>query len=282
MGKPFLHCHHRFKNGKDHCYWSIAEKVRTSRGWVQRHILYLGEINDSQRQSWTKVIDVFDPVRQQTEELALYPDSRPIPDHALEYGVQVRLSEFVLRRPRQWGACWVACHLWHQLQMDEFWQDRLPASRQDTEWRHVLQTLVAYRLISPGSEWRLHREWFGNSAMADLLDEDFALAQKDTLYRCLDKVLMHRRALFKHLRQRWDDLFGVKFRVLLYDLTSTYFESDPPFPEGDKRKFGYSRDKRSDCVQVVIADVGTGSAASCRRLRPGWPFHPLGPLQFAG
>jgi transposase len=257
MGKPFLHCHRRFKNGKDHCYWSIAEKVRTRRGWVQRHILYLGEINDSQRQSWTKVIDVFDPVRQRTEELALYPDSRPIPDHALEYGVQVRLSEFVLRRPRQWGACWVACHLWQQLQMDEFWQDRLPASREGTPWRHVLQTLVAYRLISPGSEWRLHREWFGNSAMADLLDEDFALAEKDTLYRCLDKVLAHRRALFKHLRQRWEDLFGVKFQVLLYDLTSTYFESDPPFPEGDKRKFGYSRDKRSDCVQVVIALIVT-------------------------
>jgi transposase len=257
MGKPFLHCHRRFKNGKDHCYWSIAEKVRTHRGWVQRHILYLGEINDSQRQSWTKVIDVFDPVRQQTEELALYPDSRPIPDHALEYGVQVRLSEFVLRRPRQWGACWVACHLWGQLQMDEFWQDRLPASREGTEWRQVLQTLTAYRLIAPGSEWRLHREWFGNSAMADLLDEDFALAEKDTLYRCLDKVLAHRTALFKHLRQRWEDLFGVKFQVLLYDLTSTYFESDPPFPQGDKRKFGYSRDKRSDCVQVVIALIVT-------------------------
>jgi transposase len=257
MGKPFLHCHHRFKNGKDHCYWSIAEKVRTSRGWVQRHILYLGEINDSQRQSWTKVIEVFDPVRQQTEELALYPDSRPIPDHALEYGVQVRLSEFVLRRPRQWGACWVACHLWQQLQLDEFWQQRLPASREGTQWRHVLQTLVAYRLIAPGSEWRLHREWFGNSAMADLLDEDFALAEKDTLYRCLDKVWAHRPPLFQHLRQRWEDLFGVKFQVLLYDLTSTYFESDPPFPEGDKRKFGYSRDKRSDCVQVVIALIVT-------------------------
>lgn len=257
MAKPFLHCHHRFKNGKDHCYWSIAEKVRTHRGWVQRHILYLGEINDSQRQSWTKVIDVFDPVRGQTEELALYPDSRPIPDHALEYGVQVRLSQFVLRRARQWGACWVACHLWQQLQMDEFWQDRLPASREGTQWRHVLQTLVAYRLIAPGSEWRLHREWFANSAMADLLDEDFALAEKDTLYRCLDKVLAHRTALFKHLRQRWEDLFGVKFQVLLYDLTSTYFESDPPFPEGDKRKFGYSRDKRSDCVQVVIALIVT-------------------------
>jgi transposase len=257
MSKPFLHCHHRFKNGKDHCYWSIAEKVRTSRGWVQRHILYLGEINDSQRQSWTKVIEVFDPVRQHTEQLALYPDPRPIPEHARAYGVQVRLSEFVLRRPRQWGACWVACRLWQQLQMDEFWQERLPASREGTPWGQVLQTLVAYRLIAPGSEWRLHREWFGNSAMADLLDGDFALAEKDTLYRCLDQVLAHRSALFQHLRQRWEDLFGVKFQVLLYDLTSTYFESDPPFPERDQRKFGYSRDKRPDCVQVVIALIVT-------------------------
>jgi transposase len=258
MSKPFLHCHHRFKNGKDHCYWSIAEKVRTGRSrWVQRHILYLGEINESQRAAWTKVIDVFDPVRQQTEELALYPEDRPIPMHAKEYGVQVRLSEFVLRRPRQWGACWVACRLWQQLQMDEFWGERLPVSRQGTQWRQVLQTLVAYRLIAPGSEWRLHREWFRNSAMADLLESDFGLAQKDTLYRCLDKLLPHRKALFKHLRCRWEDLFGVKFEVLLYDLTSTYFESDPPFPESDKRKFGYSRDKRKDCVQVVIALIVT-------------------------
>lgn len=130
-------------------------------------------------------------------------------------------------------------------------------SREGTNWAHVLQTLTLYRLIDPGSEWRLHREWFKNSAMADLLHEDFALAEKDTLYRCLDKLLEHREELFKHLRRRWEDLFGVKFEVLLYDLTSTYFESDPPFPEGDKRQYGYSRDKRSDCVQVVIALVVT-------------------------
>jgi transposase len=257
MAKPFLQCHHRFKNGKDHCYWSIAEKVRTHRGWVQRHLLYLGEINDSQKTAWTKVIDVFDTAQQQTCELALYPADRPVPEHAREYGVQVRLSEFELRRPRQWGACWVGCHLWDQLQLDEFWRERLPDSREGTCWRKVLQTLAIYRLIDPGSEWRLHREWFKNSALADLLEEDFSLAQKDNLYRCLDKLLEHRDALFKHLRQRWEDLFGIKFEVLLYDLTSTYFESDPPFPEGDKRRYGYSRDKRSDCVQVVIALVVT-------------------------
>lgn len=257
MAKPFLQCHHRFKNGKDHCYWSIAEKVRTHRGWVQRHLLYLGEINDSQKAAWTKTVDVFDTTRQQARELALYPADRAIPEHAADYGVQVRLSEFELRRPRQWGACWVGCQLWDQLQLDPFWQERLADSREGTCWRHVLQTLTIYRLIDPGSEWRLHREWFKNSALADLLEEDFSLARKDNLYRCLDKVLEHREPLFKHLRRRWEDLFGVKFEVLLYDLTSTYFESDPSFPEGDKRRYGYSRDKRPDCVQVVIALVVT-------------------------
>lgn len=257
MGKPFLQCHHRFKNGKDHCYWSIAEKVRTRRGWVQRHLMYLGEINDSQKAAWTKTVDVFDATGQQTQELALYPADCAIPEHAAEYGVQVRLSEFELRRPRQWGACWVGCQLWDQLHLDEFWRERLPDSREGTSWRYVLETLTIYRLIDPGSEWRLHREWFKNSALADLLKEDFSLAQKDNLYRCLDKLLEHREPLFKHLRQRWEDLFGVKFEVLLYDLTSTYFESDPPFPEGDKRRYGYSRDKRSDCVQVIIALVVT-------------------------
>ncbi len=257
MAKPYLHCHHRFKNGKDHCYWSIGEKVRTRQGWVQRHLLYLGEINDSQKAAWTKVTEVFDPVRQQTRGLALYPADREVPVHAADYGVQVRLDQFELRRPRQWGACWVGCHLWDQLKMDEFWRDRLPDSREGTCWRHVLETLTVYRLIDPGSEWRLHRQWFQNSAMADLLEEDFGLAEKNVLYRCLDKVLEHRPALFQHLRRRWEDLFGVKFEVLLYDLTSTYFESDPSFPEGDKRRYGYSRDKRPDCVQVVIALVVT-------------------------
>lgn len=257
MAKPYLQRHRRFKNGKDHFYWSIAEKVRTSRGWVQRHLLYLGEINDSQKEAWTKVIDVFDTASQQTRELALYPANRAVPEHAAPYGVNVRLDQFELRRPRQWGACWIGCELWNQLKLDAFWAERLPDSREGTRWKDVLQTLAVYRLIDPGSEWRLHRQWFSASAMADLMDADFSLAEKDNLYRCLDKLLPHRDALFRHLRSRWEDLFGVKFEVLLYDLTSTYFESNPPFAEGDKRQHGYSRDKRPDCVQVVLALVVT-------------------------
>jgi transposase len=160
-----------------------------------------------------------------------------------------------LHRPRQWGACWLSCHLYEQLELDRFWAAHLPDSREGTSWEHILQTLVCYRLIDPGSEWRLHRQWFEQSAMGDLLGDDYSLVSKNALYRCL--VLPHKTALFSHLRQRWQDLFGATFDVLLYDLTSTSFESDPPDDEQDKRRHGYSRDKRSDCVQVVIALIVT-------------------------
>src|SRR5258705_10134833 len=139
-----------------------------------------------------------------------------------------------------------------------FWAERLPPSRKGTRWDLVLQTLCAYRLIDPGSEWRLHRQWFEHSAMGDLLGADFGqLAESHKLYDCHDLILQYKAQLFDHLTQRWKDLFNAKFDVLLYDLTSTYCESDPPFPEKDRRKFGYSRDKRPDCVQVVIGLIVT-------------------------
>jgi transposase len=162
-----------------------------------------------------------------------------------------------LYRPRVWGSCWLALNLWAQLGLDRFWAERLPASRKGTRWEQVLFVLVAYRLLSPGSEWRLHRQWFERSALTDLLGVDAGVADIHKLYACHDLLLAHKTAVFDHLVQRWRDLFNVEFDVLLYDLTSTYFESNPPFPDADKRRYGYSRDKRSDCVQVVIALVVT-------------------------
>jgi Transposase DDE domain len=254
----YLRSTRRLKDGKEHRYWSIVESKRCAGGKVvQRPVLYLGEINDSQRESWCRVIDAFDEDSGQARQLALFPAERAVPEHAKGYGVQVRLSAMQLHRPRQWGACWLASELYEQLELDQFWSARLLDSREGTSWRHVVQTLVCYRLIDPGSEWRLHRHWFEHSAMGDLLGEDYALVEKNTLYRCLDKLLAHKAALFGHLRQRWQDLFGAQFEVLLYDLTSTYFESDPPQDESDKRRYGYSRDKRGDCVQVVIALIVT-------------------------
>src|SRR6201996_458673 len=251
----FLRHKLRRKDGKEHRYWSIVENRRVPGGrTVQRHVLYLGEINDSQRAAWCQTIEAFDESGQACKQIALLPEDRAAPPLECDV-VHVRLSGLRLRRPRQWGGCWLACHLWDQLQLDEFWSPRLPVSRQGTRWLNVLKTLVAYRLLDPGSEWRLHRHWYEQSAMGDLLGEDFGLAQKDTLYRCLDKLLAHKVALFSFLQQRWKTLFDAKFEVLLYDLTSTYFECDPP--EAGKRRHGYSRDKRPDCVQVVIALIVT-------------------------
>jgi hypothetical protein len=254
----YLRFARRRKDGKEHRYWSIVESRRCAGGRVvQRPVLYLGEIKDSQHAAWCRVIEAFDEGSRRYRQLALFPAERLVPDQAQGFGIQVRLDAMELHRPRQWGACWLACHLYEQLQLDRFFAPLLPPSREGTSWQHILQTLVCYRLIDPGSEWRLHRQWFEESAMADLLGEDYGLVAKNALYRCLDKLLPHKAALFCHLRARWQDLFAASFEVLLYDLTSTYFESPPPDDEADKRRFGHSRDKRSDCVQVMIALIVT-------------------------
>jgi hypothetical protein len=276
----YLRFARRRKDGKEHRYWSIVESRRCAGGRVvQRPILYLGEINDGQREAWCRQIEAFDEASGRHRQLALFSAEQAVPDHAKGLGVQVRLDAMELHRPRQWGACWLACHLYQQLELDRFFAPLLPDSREGTNWQHILQTLVCYRLIDPGSEWRLHRQWFEQSAMADLLGEDYALVAKNALYRCLDKLLPHKAALFSHLRARWQNLFAAKFDVLLYDLTSTYFESPPPDDEADKRRHGYSRDKRNDCVQVVIALIVTpdgfplgyevlpGNTADCTTLR---------------
>jgi hypothetical protein len=254
----FLRCSTRKKDGKEHRYFSIVENKRVVDGRVvQRHVLYLGEINSSQELAWRKSIEVFEDGRAQPSTLSLFPADpckALIPDESV---VRVRLSELRLCHPRQWGACWLVVKLWRELELDRFWGECLSPSRKGTRWDQVLLVLVAYRLISPGSEWRLHRQWFGSSALGDLLGADFSLAESHKLYACHDLLLKHKQALFDHLVGRWRDLFNASFEVLLYDLTSTYFESDPPQDEDDKRCFGYSRDKRSDCVQVVIALIVT-------------------------
>lgn len=254
----FLRAKIRRKDGKEHRYWSVVENRRVAGGRiVQKNVLYLGEINSSQELAWRKSIEVLDEAQARPRTLALFAADRcegVVDDGSI---VRLKLSALRLVRPRQWGACWVALKLWQELGLDRFWAERLPPSRKGTRWAEVLFVLVAYRLISPGSEWRLHRQWFEQSALADLLGGDFGLAEAHKLYRCHDLLLAHKPAVFDHLVQRWRDLFNARFDVLLYDLTSTYFEADPPFAEGDKRRHGYSRDHRPDCVQVVIALVMT-------------------------
>jgi transposase len=252
----FLKCSVRKKDGKEHRSWSVVESHRVGGKVLQRHVVYLGEINDAQRAAWQKSIEVFDENAERFETRALFPDDRTLSVEEVS-AIRVKLHEMRLSHPRGWGACWLADLLWRQLRLDEFFSQRLGCSREGTDWEKVLRVLVIYRLLSPGSEWRLHRHWFSTTALADLLGVDERIAQDDTLYRGLDGLLEHKDDLFKHLANRWDDLFNVNYEVLLYDLTSTYFECDVPESPDDPRRFGYSRDKRSDCVQVVIALIVT-------------------------
>lgn len=254
----FLRASTRKKDGKIHRYFSVVENRRVAGGRVvQRHVLYLGEINSSQERAWRRSIEVIEDGADAPRTVALFPEDRVtglLPDESI---VTLRLSAMRLVRPRQWGACWLALSLWQQLDLDVFFAERLPRSRKGTRWDLAVFVLAAYRLLSPGSEWRLHREWYGRTALADLLGADDALADPHVLYRVHDRLLAHKRALFDHLTGRWRDLFNVSYEVLLYDLTSTYFESDPPLDEHDKRRHGYSRDHRGDCVQIVIALIVT-------------------------
>jgi len=249
----FLRYNTRKKDGKEHRYWSVVENRRLRVAHTtQRTVLYLGEINDRQQAAWCKSLEVINEVNQLSEQICLFPEDRDIPPDVLN-GLQVKLSELTLQRPRVFGDCWLGCRLWDELHLGSFWHQRLPEGKAEVPWFKVLELLTVRQLVAPGSKWHLHRRWFLSSAMDQLLDEDFAVAAKNRLYECLDRIDEHRAALFTHLQARWKDLFGATYDLLLYDLTSTYFEGE--MAQAPKAKHGYSRDKRSDCRQVVIAVV---------------------------
>lgn len=249
----FLRFNTRKKDGKTHRYWSVVENRRLRAGHTtQRTVLYLGEINDPQQAAWRKSLDALNETTQLTEPICLFPEDRAIPPAVLN-GLQVKLSELRLEHPRAFGDCWLGCRLWDELQLGEFWRVRLPDGKAEVPWFKVLELLAVRQLVSPGSKWHLHRRWFVASAMDQLLGEDFAVAAKNRLYECLDRIDAARAALFTHLQARWQDLFGATYDLLLYDLTSTYFEGQ--MEQAPKARYGHSRDRRSDCRQIVLAVV---------------------------
>ena len=249
----FLRFNTRKKDGKEHRYWSVVENRRLRAGHtIQRTVLYLGEINDTQQAAWRKSLEVINETNQLTEQICLFPEDRDIPPDVLN-GLQVKLSELTLQHPRVFGDGWLGCRLWEELPLGSFWQERRPEGKAAGPWHKVLELPAVRQLVAPGSKWPLHRRWFVSSAMDQLLDEDFAVAAKNRLYECLDRLARHRADLFTHLQARWKDLFGATYDLLLYDLTSTYFEGE--MEQAPKAKFGHSRDQRSDGRQVVLAVV---------------------------
>jgi len=251
----FLRSYRRKKNGKHHQYYSVVENRRIANGRVaQKTVLYLGEITNDQEKAWRKTLKVFDadqnkPVYKYlfaTEEETLCGDIDAIP---------IRLSQLKLSKPRTFGDCWLGCQIWDELQLDTFWQKRIDHYKTAIPFSKVLKLLVINRLIKPGAEFYVHQHWFDQTAMDILLNCDFTVAQKNRLYQCLDKILPYKDELCTYLKIQWETLFDIDYDVLLYDLTSTYFEG--LCEQNPKAQFGRSKDRRSDCRQVLIALIVT-------------------------
>ena len=266
----FLRATKRFKDGKAHCYWSLVESVRVGRRVFQRQALYLGELNDSQRAEWQRTVEAFDE-NGKPQQMKLFPENRA-PGTDDDSVVRIRTDRLVVKNLRNWGEVWLGTVLWDKLGLDDFWKARLSSSRKGTDWLSIMKAIVLYRFTDPGSELRMHSNWMANTAIEELIGSG-ALTGRSTLYSCLDRVIWpsdewrkpraERRnsfkdELFHYLRDRWAGLFGSTCDVVLFDLTSTYFEVDGTKAlESDLQRYGYSRDKRGDCLQVVVALVLT-------------------------
>ncbi len=252
----FLKTHVRQKDGKRHTYYSIAESVRVGKRHVyQRRVLYLGELNSTQVEAWQRTIEVITESGD-CRQMRLFAATGQGEATANEEDVaEVLLSSMCVRRPREFGASWVGARMWEALKLDEFWEGVLRDERGEVPWAKVVELLTVNRLVAPRSELYIHEKWFSQTGMAVLLDCDERVAEKDRLYRCLDRIVGHKEELERHLAKRWRDLFNAQCDILLYDVTSTYFEGDV---DGvPKAKRGYSRDHRGDCKQITLALVVT-------------------------
>jgi len=245
----FLRPNHRGKDGKDHTYWSLVETVRTPDGPRQRTLCYLGELNDSAQARWLKVIEVFNE-QGERRQLKLFPSDVELPENDPDV-VQVRVSRVRFERVRQLGSCCLGLDLWKRLELDRFWEKLLDREAAEVPWSRVAALLAINRLCAPSSELGIEERWYPTTALDDLLGIAEGKINDTRLYRCLDRLLPHKTQLERHLKERYGELFGAEFDVLLYDLTSTYVEGQAE--QDPLLQRGYSRDHRPDCKQVVIA-----------------------------
>jgi transposase len=245
----FLRSHRREKDGKDHAYWSLVETVRTPDGPRQRTLCYLGELNSSAQARWLKTIEVFNE-QGEAQQLRLFPSHVEPPADDPQV-VRVLLNKVRLERTRQFGAGWLGLELWRRLELDHFFEDAVDEHEADVPWSRVAAVLAINRLCAPGSELAIEERWYPSTALDDLLGIEEGKINDTRLYRCLDRILPHKTKLERHLKQRYGELFGTEFDVLLYDLTSSYVEGAAE--NNPMMRRGYSRDHRPDCEQMVIA-----------------------------
>jgi len=249
LGRMFLRSHQRHKDGKQHTYWSLVETVRTADGPRQRRLCYLGELNGNAQTRWLKTVEVFNE-HGESCQLKLFP-SEVEPPHNEPNIARVVLNKVRLERVRQFGNCFVGLELWRRLGLDRFYEQLLDAEAADVAWSRVAAVLAINRLCAPGSELSIAQRWYPDTALDDLLGIEQEKINDTRLYRCLDRLLPHKKELERHLKQRYGELFGAEFDVLLYDLTSSYVEGGAD--RNPMMQRGYSRDHRPDCKQLIIA-----------------------------
>jgi transposase len=245
----FLRSHGRKKDGKEHTYWSLVETVRTPDGPRQKTVCYLGELNSSAQARWLTTVEVFNE-QGEAQQLKLFPSHVEPPSDDPQVA-RVLLNKVRLERTRQFGSCFLGVELWKRLELDRFFEQAVDGESADVPWSRVAALLAINRLCAPGSELAIEQRWYPSTAMDDLLQIDDGKINDTRLYRCLDRILPHKTKLERHLKNRYGELFGAEFDVLLYDLTSTYVEGAAEKNPIVRR--GYSRDHRPDCEQLVIA-----------------------------
>src|SRR6202047_3546439 len=244
----FLRQHHRSKDGKEHGYWSLVETVRTPDGPRQRTICYLDELNGSAQARWQKALEVFNDQGEHTQ-LKLFPNDAELPDRPSV--ARILVKKVRVERTRRFGDCYLGLELWKRLGLEEFFTRHVDQEFADVPWSRVAAVLAINRLCDPGSELAIERHWYPGTALDDLLHIGTGKINDTRLYRCLDRLLPLKTKLEQHLKQRYGELFGAEFDVLLYDLTSTYVEGAAE--NNPMMRRGYSRDHRPDCEQMVIA-----------------------------
>ena len=245
----FLRSNRPKKDGKEHTYWSLVETMRTPQGPRQKLLCHLGELNHSAQARWLKTVEVFNE-QGKSEQLKLFPSQVEVPADDPEVA-RVLVNRVRLERTRQFGAGWLGWELWRQLELDRFFEQAVDGEVADVPWSLVAAVLAINRLCAPGSELGVEQRWYPSTALGDLLAIEEGKINDTRLYRCLDRILPHKTALERHLKQRYGELFGAEFDVLLYDLTSTYVEGAAE--KNPMMRRGYSRDHRPDCEQMVIA-----------------------------
>jgi transposase len=248
----FLRRCERRKNGKVHSYWTLVESYRTKKGSRQRIVAYLGDLKPSERSGWAELGRHLDG--RQRPQPSLF-DPPALDEAADNEPVLVQLKGVRLERLRDFGDAWLALGLWRLVGLDDLLKQLLPSGREDVPWPLVAAILVIARFCEPSSELHIEHTWYRRSALEELLGVPTAKVYTDRLYQGLDLLLLHKAALEKHLKERLGKLFDLKYDLLLYDVTSSYFEGQCQGNPLAKR--GYSRDSRPDCLQVCIGLVVT-------------------------